>query len=53
MKTNEVGNIACCYARHEGWILYFLFVVLSRDSSVGIAAGYGLDDQGGREFETR
>jgi hypothetical protein len=25
----------------------------SRDSSVGIATGYGLDDQGGREFESR
>jgi hypothetical protein len=25
----------------------------SRDSSVGIATGYGLDDQGGQEFESR
>jgi hypothetical protein len=25
---------------------------LSRDSSVGIATGYGLDDQGEREFES-
>jgi hypothetical protein len=25
----------------------------SRDSSVGTAAGYGLDDQGEREFESR
>jgi hypothetical protein len=25
----------------------------SRDSSVGIAIGYGLDDQGGWEFESR
>jgi hypothetical protein len=25
----------------------------SRDSSVGIATGYGLDDQGEREFESR
>jgi hypothetical protein len=25
----------------------------SRDSSVGIATGYGLDDQGRREFESR
>jgi hypothetical protein len=25
----------------------------SRDSSVGIATGYGLDDQEGREFESR
>jgi hypothetical protein len=24
----------------------------SRDSSVGIATGYGLDDQGEREFES-
>jgi hypothetical protein len=26
---------------------------MSRDSSVGIATGYGLDEQGGREFESR
>jgi hypothetical protein len=26
---------------------------MSRDSSVGIATGYGLDNQGGREFESR
>jgi hypothetical protein len=25
----------------------------SRDSSVGIATGYGLDEQEGREFESR
>jgi hypothetical protein len=25
----------------------------SQDSSVGIATGYGLDDEGGREFESR
>jgi hypothetical protein len=25
----------------------------SRDSSVGIATGYGLDDQEGREFDSR
>jgi hypothetical protein len=28
-------------------------VYRSRDSSVGIATGYGLDDQGEREFESR
>jgi hypothetical protein len=27
--------------------------IFSRDSSVGIATDYGLDDQGGREFESR
>jgi hypothetical protein len=26
---------------------------VSRDSSVGIETGYGLDDQGGREFGSR
>jgi hypothetical protein len=31
---------------------YYDFV-WSRDSSVGIATGYGLDDQEGREFESR
>jgi hypothetical protein len=29
------------------------FNMRSRDSSVGIATGYGLDDQGEREFEFR
>jgi hypothetical protein len=27
--------------------------IVSRDSSVGIATDYGLDDQEGREFESR
>jgi hypothetical protein len=30
-----------------------LSIIRSRDSSVGIATGYGLDDQEGREFESR
>jgi hypothetical protein len=34
-------------------IKYFLSSARSRDSSVGIATGYGLDDQGEREFESR
>jgi hypothetical protein len=29
------------------------YVYVYRDSSVGIATGYGLDAQGGREFESR
>jgi hypothetical protein len=37
--------------------LYFIFLIhfylMSRDSLVGIATGYGLDDQGEREFESR
>jgi hypothetical protein len=33
------------------WAYYMLFS--SRDSSVGIASGYGLDYQGEREFESR
>jgi cystathionine beta-lyase family protein involved in aluminum resistance len=33
---------------------YFMCIHMkrSRDSSVGIATGYGLDDQEGREFES-
>jgi hypothetical protein len=38
----------------------FLYVIhvstlssASRDSSVGIATGYGLEDQGGQEFESQ
>jgi hypothetical protein len=30
-----------------------VIIVRSQDSSVGIATGYGLDDQGEREFESR
>jgi hypothetical protein len=33
--------------------VYKVKVKVSRDSSVGIATGYGLDDQGEREFESR
>jgi hypothetical protein len=35
---------------------FFYFLPInteSRDSSVGMATGYGLDDQEGREFESR
>jgi hypothetical protein len=28
-------------------------IIRSRESSVGIATGYGLDDQEGRKFESR
>jgi hypothetical protein len=38
-------------------VCFIIVVVLvisgSQDSSVGIETGYGLDDQGGREFESR
>jgi hypothetical protein len=35
-------------------VLYIYFFLLrSRHSSVGIATGYGMDDQEGREFESR
>jgi hypothetical protein len=36
-------------------VLFYTFIIFvrSRDSSVGIATGYGLDDQGEREFESR
>jgi hypothetical protein len=37
-----------------GWFFFGISeVVRSRDSSVGIATGYGLDDQGELEFESR
>jgi hypothetical protein len=35
------------------FLLQFILLRRSRDSSVGIATGYGLDDQGEREFESR
>jgi hypothetical protein len=36
----------------EFYATYDMYI-MSRDSSVGIATGYGLDDQGEREFESR
>jgi hypothetical protein len=33
--------------------LVYAPLILRRDSSVGIVTGYGLDDQGGQEFESR
>jgi hypothetical protein len=40
--TSEIGLIIPSYN----------FLFWSRDSSVGIATSYGLDNQGGREFES-
>jgi hypothetical protein len=42
----------------EGWKYNTVSFIIttttrSRDSSVGLATGYGLDDQGGGEFESR
>jgi hypothetical protein len=34
-------------------VRYELNFYMNRDSSVGIATGYGLDDQGKREFKSR
>jgi hypothetical protein len=40
--------------RCQPGIFILIYILLrSRDSSVGIATGYGLDDHGGREFESR
>jgi hypothetical protein len=33
--------------------IIIIIIIMSRDSSVGIATGYGLDDEGGREFDSR
>jgi hypothetical protein len=54
-RTGYINEHNCCYMRfclydvRFGW--FYIFIVspntsLSRDSSVGIATGYGLDDQG-------
>jgi hypothetical protein len=34
------------------YLLKKQYIIKSRDSSVGITTGYGLDDQGGRDFES-
>jgi hypothetical protein len=34
-------------------VIFFIFISTTYISSVGIATGYGLDDQGEREFESR
>jgi hypothetical protein len=42
----DVVNKAIKLKIHKGGIS-------SRDSSLGIATGYGMDDHGGREFESQ
>jgi hypothetical protein len=61
MRRRWIGlyMLSCCihcinnvnFTYHE--INSVLDALWSRDSSVGIATGYGLDDQGGGEFESR
>jgi preprotein translocase subunit SecG len=34
-------------------IIVVIIIIISRDSSVGIATGYGLDDQGEQELDSR
>jgi hypothetical protein len=41
------------YFNKIGVLCVPMYLTRSRDSSVGIATGYGLDDQGEREFESR
>jgi hypothetical protein len=45
-SLNDVSLQTC-------FIPFTEYIFGSPDSSVGIAAGYGLDDQEGREFESR
>jgi hypothetical protein len=45
-----------CSPKIKKGVAFEVFTIcgcVSRDSSVGIATGYGLDDQGGWEFESR
>jgi hypothetical protein len=51
-------SVVIMYNIFTFYMLYILLDVctynmVSRNSSVGIATGYGLDDQGRREFESR
>jgi hypothetical protein len=48
MKTNVAGS-----SKYTNIFTYHLWDYTSRDSSVGIATGYRLDDQGGQEFESQ
>jgi hypothetical protein len=56
-KNKKEGHIAnCCiknFFRINETLIKLTWKGRSRDSSVGIATGYGLDDQGEREFESR
>jgi hypothetical protein len=49
-----IGIVPHIRDRHTSWTDFkpVYLVRVSRDSSVGIATGYGLDDQGQREFES-
>jgi hypothetical protein len=52
--TYKLKGLRIISARHFCNVSYYIYGrFVSRDSSVGIATGYGLDDQGGREFQSR
>jgi hypothetical protein len=52
MEWNDLNNGKVPSDLNLGTLGAFIGQVGSRDSSVGIATGYGLDDRGG-EFESR
>jgi hypothetical protein len=47
-------NMSQVSRKNYGQVLWNIYIYnrVSQDSSVGIAAGYGLDNQGEREFES-
>jgi hypothetical protein len=40
--------LAWCLFKHRDKFAFYVYLYQSRDSSVGIALGYGLDDRGSR-----
>jgi hypothetical protein len=46
-----VGNGTIIIISSSSSIIIIIIIII--DSAVGIATGYGLDDQEGREFESR
>jgi hypothetical protein len=55
MEINGKHTVMCIsdYRQGSNWYLDLLTTYRSQDSSVDIATGYGLDDHGGREFESQ
>jgi hypothetical protein len=49
----EIMGIVLKLILEQPFNIHWLLYVPCRDSLVGIATGYGLDDQGEREFESR
>jgi hypothetical protein len=53
IRVNKIQNVVKLVYYVIELLTFWTLSIVLRDSSVGIATGYGLDDQGEREFESR